>query len=48
MKKVCDVVPTYDMNTLLGDLKGKVGKESIYIQHVEGTAFTTEQMTMEI
>jgi hypothetical protein len=48
LEKVCNTVPNYDMQTILGDFNAKVGekKSPIYIQHVEVTAFTTKQMTM--
>jgi len=35
------------MKTVLLDFNGEVGKSPIYIQHVEGTAFTTKQMIMK-
>jgi hypothetical protein len=35
------------MKTVLLDFNGEVGKNPIYIQHVEGTAFITQQMIME-
>jgi len=41
LEKLCDAVLSYDMKTVLGDFKTKVGKKPIYIQHVEGTTFTT-------
>jgi hypothetical protein len=47
LEKVCDAVPDYDMKTVLRDLKLNLEKIPIYIQHVEGTVFTTEQMIME-
>jgi hypothetical protein len=48
LEKVSDAVPTYDMKTILGTSKINLEKSRIYIQHVEGTAFTTEQITKEI
>jgi len=48
LEKVSGVVPNYNVKTVLGDLgKLKVEKSPVYIQHVEGTAFTTIQMIME-
>jgi len=34
------------MKTVLGDFNTEVGKESSYIRHVEGTAFTAKQAIM--
>jgi len=48
LEKVCDAVPNYDMTIIQGDFNTKVGKRVLFfIQHVEGTAFTTKQMIME-
>jgi hypothetical protein len=44
---VCDAIPNYDMKTVLGDLKAKVGNSPIYIEHMEGTVFTMKQMITE-
>jgi hypothetical protein len=40
--KVSYAVPNYGMETVRGDFKVKVGKEFFFIQHVEGSVFTTK------
>ena len=46
--KVYDKVPNYNMKTILGDFNPEGGKRSYcYIQHMEGTVFTTKPMTLE-
>jgi len=47
LEKVRDAFPDYDMKRVIGDLTLKLEKSPIYIQHVEGTVFTTKQMIME-
>jgi len=37
----------YNMKTVLGDFNTRAGNEYSYIQHVEGTLFTTKHMIME-
>jgi uncharacterized membrane protein len=45
--KVCHAVPNYDMKKVLGDFNATLEKGPIYIQHVEGTAFTAKRTLME-
>jgi hypothetical protein len=44
LEKVCDAVPNNDLKTVLRDFNAKLEKSSIYIQHVEGSAFTKKQI----
>ena len=44
---MCDTVLNYYMKIVLGDFNTEVGKESSYIQHVEGMAFMAKQAVVE-
>jgi hypothetical protein len=45
--KVCDEVPNYYMKAIQGTSTLMLENSPIYIQKVEGTAFTTKPMTLE-
>jgi len=45
--KVCHEVSNYYMKTILWVFNAKVKNSPIYIQQVEGTAFTTKPVTLE-
>ena len=47
LEKVCDVFTYSSMKRVLWDFNAEIKKSPIYIQHVDGTAFTMKQIIME-